>query len=134
MSSHLRPDHAERMLRVAVALDGLSVGDALGEQFFAEGGAALLARRAVPDPYWFYTDDTEMALGIAHVLDRFGSIDQDELARVFAERYQRNPRRGYGATAHEILAAIGAGKRWQAAARSAFFGEGSMGNGAAMRV
>jgi len=134
MSSHLPPNHVERMQRVAIALDGLSVGDALGEQFFAEGGAALLVRRTVPDPYWFYTDDTEMALGIAHVLDRFGSIDQDELAKVFAQRHQRNPLRGYGATAHQILAAISTGKSWQAAARNAFFGEGSMGNGAAMRV
>jgi ADP-ribosylglycohydrolase len=131
---HHPTDAARRMDRVAVCLDGLSVGDALGERFFGPGALALVASRALPRPFWFYTDDTEMALGIAHVLDLCGHIDQDELAAVFAHRYQRNPRRGYGATAHQILMAIGDGKDWRSAARSAFHGEGSMGNGAAMRV
>jgi ADP-ribosylglycohydrolase len=127
-------DASERMARVALALDGLSVGDALGEWFFHPAAAILLQERAVPEPFWFYTDDTEMALAIADVLGRCGHVDQEELAAGFGERYRRNPRRGYGATAHEILAAIGAGKSWRTAAPSAFHGEGSMGNGAAMRV
>src|SRR5262249_45598830 len=42
--------------------------------------------------------------------------------------------RGYGATAHEILAAIHKGTPWRNASYAAFGGEGSMGNGAAMRV
>ena len=112
-------DAAGRMDRVALCLDGLSVGDALGERFFGPGAAALVAARALPAPFWFYTDDSEMALGIAHVLDLCGHIDQDELAAVFAHRYRRNPRRGYGATAHQILMAIGEGKDWRTAARSA---------------
>jgi ADP-ribosylglycohydrolase len=127
-------DAKSRMNRVRLALDGLSVGDALGEQFFHPDGAEMLARRILPESYWFYTDDTEMALGIAEVLESCGQIDQDELARVFARRYRRNPRRGYGATAHEILAGIHAGTPWRSAAGRAFGGEGSMGNGAAMRV
>jgi len=75
-----------------------------------------------------------MALGIVEVLDRRGRIDSDELAEVFATRYRRNPLRGYGGMAHRILSEIGRGEPWQVASSRAFYGQGSMGNGAAMRV
>lgn len=128
-------DHAERMARAHRSLDGLSVGDAFGEHFFRVPNVELLiAERALPFPRWRYTDDTEMALAIVDVLDRHGAIDADDLAACFARRYQANPSRGYGSTAHQILQAIGAGDSWQAAAGRAFDGYGSMGNGAAMRV
>jgi ADP-ribosylglycohydrolase len=123
------------MERVRLALDGLSVGDALGEQFFdPECVELLLPHRETPPAPWPYTDDTEMALGIAEVLDRCGGIDPDELARVFADRYRRDPFRGYGGMAHRILREIGRGVPWRTAASRAFGGEGSMGNGGAMRV
>jgi ADP-ribosylglycohydrolase len=128
-------DHPERMERVRLALEGLSVGDALGERFFDPDCVAfLLPRRKVPPGPWPYTDDTEMALGIVEVLDRCGGIDSDELAQVFAERYRRDPFRGYGGMAHRILTEIGRGESWKVVSRRAFGGEGSMGNGAAMRV
>ncbi len=128
-------DHRARMQRVGLALDGLSVGDALGERFFDPACVELLLpRRETPPPPWPYTDDTEMALGIAEVLDRCSGIDPDELARVFSDRYRRNPYRGYGGMAHRILREIGRGVPWRDAASRAFGGEGSMGNGAAMRV
>jgi ADP-ribosylglycohydrolase len=75
-----------------------------------------------------------MALGIVLVLRRLGRIIHDELAQVFAARYRARPWRGYGATAHEVLQAIGAGTPWSTASSHAFDGVGSMGNGAAMRV
>lgn len=132
----LPPDHRERVRRVRVALDGLSVGDAFGEQFF---GAPFevqraIADRALPEPPWPYTDDTEMALAISTVLDRCGRVDQDALAVEFARRYLRAPGRGYGGTAHAILRAIGAGEPWRRISAAVFEGAGSMGNGAAMRV
>jgi ADP-ribosylglycohydrolase len=123
------------MERVRLALEGLSVGDALGQQFFdLIHVTALLPRREAPPPPWLYTDDTEMALGIAEVLERCGEIDADELAQVFAERYTRDPHRGYGGMAHRILTAIAGGAAWRVVTPQAFGGEGSMGNGAAMRV
>ena len=61
-------------------------------------------------------------------------IDQDALAAAFARRYAADPHRGYGETAHGILQAIGGGMPWREAAGHAFDGQGSMGNGAAMRV
>jgi ADP-ribosylglycohydrolase len=124
------------MARVRLALDGLSVGDAFGECFFhPERIESLLdGRREAPPAPWPYTDDTEMALGIAEVLEARGAIHQDDLAQVFARRFLTNPLRGYGATALKILAKIHRGEPWHKASREAFGGEGSMGNGGAMRV
>jgi ADP-ribosylglycohydrolase len=134
-SPQLPADHAARMERLRLSLDGLSVGDVFGQHFFNVPNVALLiAERAIPFPRWRYTDDTEMALAIAEVLHHHGSIHQDNLARVFHRRYKAAPNRGYGATAHQILLAVGDGLPWSSASHDAFDGEGSMGNGGAMRV
>jgi ADP-ribosylglycohydrolase len=131
----LPADHETRLERALLALEGLSVGDAFGQRFFyAPSVESLIEERAWPQRPWPYTDDTEMALAIVGVLRRSGRVDQDELARVFARRYQANPGRGYGGTAHGILQAIGAGMDWRVAAGAVFDGQGSMGNGSAMRV
>ena len=61
-------------------------------------------------------------------------MGKTRLAQVFARRYRREPRRGYGGTAHQILRAIGDGVHFATAAGQAFSCMGSMGNGAAMRV
>jgi ADP-ribosylglycohydrolase len=128
-------DHEERMERARLSLDGLSVGDAFGERFFFPPNVeSLIERRAVPAPPWRITDDTIMALGIMEVLQGHAKVHQDELARVFARRYRLEPGRGYGATAKEVLAKIQEGVGWRKVAGAAFGGEGSMGNGAAMRV
>ena len=131
----LPSDHSARMERALLSLDGLSVGDAFGQRFFCMHSVeALIAERAFPKPPWPYTDDTEMALAVLEVLARRGKIHPDELARTFACRYRANPLRGYGGTAHGILANLGAGVPWEVAASQVFGGMGSMGNGGAMRV
>src|SRR5687767_11447423 len=90
-------DHAARMERTLLSLDGLSVGDAFGERFFLPPQVALsrVEQRATPQGPWSYTDDTEMALAIVQVLEDHGRIDQDALAKVFGVRYRDNPHRGY---------------------------------------
>ena len=130
----MQPDNAARLTRAGCALEGLSVGDAFGERFFVHPDvvARLIAHRALPAPPWPYTDDTEMALSIVAVLRRHDEIDQDALAQSFAARY--NPARGYGPAMHRLLARIRGGEPWQAVAPSLFEGQGSYGNGAAMRV
>jgi ADP-ribosylglycohydrolase len=75
-----------------------------------------------------------MALSVFEQVRDHGAVDRDRLARMFGVRYAREPRRGYGGTAHSILGAIAAGTHWREAAGAAFEGQGSMGNGAAMRV
>lgn len=125
-----------RVDRALLSLEGLSVGDAFGETFFAPAGAVVkrfMDRRPAPAP-WFWTDDTAMALGIVEVLARRGGIDQDDLAATFARNHSRDPMRGYGAGARIILRQIELGMTWRSATRGAFNGQGSLGNGAAMRV
>lgn len=126
----------ERLSHATRALEGLSVGDAFGETFFGPEAEVLqrLEHRTVRPPPWRYTDDTELALGIVEVLEARGAIDPDLLASVFARRYRANPQRGYGGTAHQILQELGDGVPWSVAAPRVFGGEGSQGNGAAMRA
>lgn len=127
-------DPPTRMKRVRLAIDGLSIGDSLGEQFVHPSRKLFVTHRVLPDGPWPYTDDTEMALAIAETLDDHGSIDQDVLAQRFADRFSRRPNRGYGAGAAKLLAAVSFGEPWRTASRNLFDGEGSMGNGAAMRA
>ncbi len=134
-SSPLPPDHAARLDRARLALDGLSVGDALGETcFLPENWQALIEdpSATAPGP-WPYTDDTTMALAIFEVLDEYGRIDQDALARRFAARFRAAPWRGYGGGAHRLLGQILSGADWRVAAATVFPG-GSFGNGSAMRI
>ncbi|MDG4775194.1 ADP-ribosylglycohydrolase family protein [Solwaraspora sp. WMMD792] len=115
------------------SLDGLSVGDALGAQFLVPGTslAALLDGDPPAGP-WPWTDDTEMACSIVAELRERDGINQDSLAARFAERFE--PYRGYGAGAVVLLRQVRQGVAWRDAAGAAFDGQGSMGNGAAMRV
>jgi ADP-ribosylglycohydrolase len=133
--SALPPDHKVRLERARLALDGLSVGDALGETCFRpENWSAVIEDpRATARGPWPYTDDTAMAVAVFEVLDEFGRIDQDALARRFAARYRAAPWRGYGAGAHRLLAQVVGGTDWRVAAAAVFRG-GSFGNGSAMRI
>ncbi|MFS8101631.1 ADP-ribosylglycohydrolase family protein [Lentzea alba] len=126
--------HARARLDLAYdSLNGLSVGDALGAQFFMVGRSLpdLVAGKPPRGP-WEWTDDTEMACNLVAELRDHGDIDQDRLAATFADRCE--PYRGYGAGAFTILRKIRQGTPWKEAAGSAFDGQGSCGNGAAMRI
>jgi ADP-ribosylglycohydrolase len=128
-------DPQSRLQRALLSFDGLSVGDGFGECFFASETVIerRLAERDPPPPPWFVTDDSIMALSIVRCLKEHGQIEQDPLAASFAREYAKDPRRGYGGTAHGILRAIGEGTPWMTAAGRAFDGQGSCGNGGAMR-
>lgn len=126
--------HARARLDLAYdSLDGLSVGDALGAQFFMAGRSFpdLVAGRPPAGP-WEWTDDTEMACNLVAELRDHGEVGQDRLANIFAHRCE--PYRGYGVGAFVILHQIRDGIPWRQAAAAAFKGQGSCGNGAAMRV
>lgn len=129
--------HQTRLTRALTSLEGLSVGDAFGQSFFSVPVAVIESRFAglhAPPPPWFYTDDTVMAKVIMDCLAKHGKIDRDWLATHFATEYLRDPKRGYGGTAHGILRAIGEGTPWKQAAGRVFDGQGSCGNGGAMRA
>ncbi|MFV2021001.1 ADP-ribosylglycohydrolase family protein [Micromonospora sp. LOL_023] len=118
------------------SLAGLSVGDALGERCVrGRHPAAALAAGQLPAPPWTWTDDTEMACVLVDLLGTgaaAGRIDRDRLAAGFAARH--DPARGYGRGAADLLRLVRDGTPWPVAASTAFDGQGSWGNGAAMRV
>jgi ADP-ribosylglycohydrolase len=133
--ARLAGDHHARMHRALLSLNGLSVGDGFGETFFTSSHIIerRIEQRELPPPPWIVKDDTMMALSIVRCLKRYGHIEHDALAKSFSEEYARDPRRGYGGMAHQILHSIGQGMSWKPVARRAFGGEGSCGNGGAMR-
>ncbi|MDX2563161.1 ADP-ribosylglycohydrolase family protein [Streptomyces sp. TX20-6-3] len=126
----------------AAALDslhGLAFGDAFGDRWFGilrrEGPAALEARTPPPEPLWRWSDDTAQALVLVRELaDGGGVVERDRLARGLAAAYAADTHRGYGASMHDVLRRIGAGEPWREVVAGQFGGQGSWGNGAAMRV
>jgi poly(ADP-ribose) glycohydrolase ARH3 len=119
-------------------LFGLAVGDALGGKFEAQSADSVRARFpssdhliAYPQEEIWYTDDTQMAIGISEALIERGEIVEEVLCRAFVANYL--PSRGYGRGARAVLEAMEEGRNYRQVAEKHFPG-GSYGNGAAMRV
>lgn len=133
------PGPDSRVQRQALAersLQGLAVGDAFGERFFGPSERMLerISRREVPPGPWRWTDDTAQARRVLQCLAQRDRVDGDELARALLEEYRKEPGRGYGAGMHAFMAELQRRVPWRRATRAAFDGNGSYGNGAAMRV
>jgi len=124
--------------RARGALLGLAVGDALGGMFEAQSASAIRTRFpaadrliAYPQEEIWYTDDTQMTIALAEALYANGEIVEADLCRAFAGNYV--PARGYGFGARRVLEAMEEGRDDEVGGRL-FGGQGSFGNGAAMRV
>ena len=131
MTAH--PIDSENTARALASLRGLAVGDALGSQFFVPSNYKALQNGGLPPGVWQWTDDTEMACSVLAVLAAHGRIDQDALALSFAEHHDFD--RGYGPAVNRMLRLIRQeGADWRELAAGLFNGQGSWGNGAAMRV
>jgi ADP-ribosylglycohydrolase len=115
--------HEQRLSAARIAVEGLSVGDAAGRQYTLDS-----------PPPWLYSDDTEMAIAILQVLALHQSINQDALAAAFARRFEADPERGYGAVSYWQLHQLTNGRDWRSVSTEVFRGQGSLGNGAAMRA
>lgn len=129
--------NAAALWRAKQALTGLAIGDAFGETMFGnpETSAWRAEKRLVSERRpWRWTDDTAMALSIVEVLARHATIDTDALAAAFTRRWMEEPDRGYGAGAFTLLTRIAHGAPWRAESQRLFKGQGSFGNGAAMRA
>ena len=127
--------HTERLERARLSLEGLSVADALGSffEFWRFGmNRHYIDKRQLPEGVWNFTDDTNMALSIYSILRQFREIKQDELAQSFAKHFEES--RAYGTGAIRLLQQIQVGGDWRELSNSMFRGEGSFGNGGAMRV
>jgi ADP-ribosylglycohydrolase len=136
MTHLMEADRTARLKRALLSLEGLSLGDALGERFFFQGTRAMpmIIRHELPPRRWDYTDDTCMALSIVAILYGHDAINQDALAQHFARLYVEEPHRAYGPAMRDLLADIHFGAAWHEAAPALFNGKGSFGNGSAMRI
>jgi ADP-ribosylglycohydrolase len=126
---------AARLALATDSLAGLSVGDALGAQYFVPGTAAAdLVRGDLPTPPWPWTDDTEEACCLVAALTGSDelTLDRDRFADLLGRHFDAY--RGYGPGAVIMLRLIREGTPWPIAAAAAFDGQGSAGNGAAMRA
>jgi ADP-ribosylglycohydrolase len=124
-----------RVDRARGALLGTFVGDALGMALEGASPAEVPARLEMLDARLgrgTYTDDTQMAIALAESLLDRGGVDAEALGRAFASAH--DPRRGYGAGTTEVLRLIRSGVHPHEAASMLFGGQGSQGNGAAMRI
>src|SRR5262245_35044097 len=91
-------------------LIGQAVADALRGLFEAQSPDHLRRRFpsvealvAYPTEEIWYTDDTQMAIGVAEALVARGEIVESELCRAFVANYV--PSRGYGRGARAVLEA-----------------------------
>jgi ADP-ribosylglycohydrolase len=119
------------------SLHGLALGDAFGDRWFSvdtDQAAAELSARMPRKAPWHWTDDTAMALTLFQHLLGHGEVRQDELAHEFAAAYTAEPMRKYGPSMHQVLRGVHEGGDWRAITSGMFGGQGSHGNGAAMRV
>jgi len=125
--------------RFVGCLLGLAVGDALGGCFEGQTSGGIVGRyinrqvlfESPPRGPLHYTDDTQMAIGVAEALLQDREFVEATLCKAFVANYQ--PYRGYGRGARAVLGAMEDGKSYKAVAENHFPG-GSYGNGAAMRV
>ncbi len=110
---------------------GLALGDAVGAPFEGSySGVKPVFHRDLPEVL-LYTDDTEMAIGVAESLIATKGLNPDDMALRFVKNYR--PFRGYGPGTAAILDMIRNKVHWKEATRMVFK-QGSFGNGAAMRV
>lgn len=125
--------HLSPLDRALLSLEGLSTGDAFGECFFTLTRAEREAQ-ALPPPPWPVTDDTMMAIDIVETLAIHNRIPEVALAQRFVQSY--DPHRGYGVAMHSLLTQLAQtnGETWRADSRALFDGQGSFGNGSAMRI
>ncbi len=114
---------------------GSALGDAIGELAFRGLGEAGLRSEIVQRDVLVYTDDTAMAIGLAESITQAGGLDQQHLGDTFRANFRREPWRGYAAGPPTIFRLVERrGMSYAEAARSLFGGQGSFGNGAAMRI
>lgn len=132
---------AERGARARGCLLAAACGDGMGAPFEArarsadEGAVAAWLESA---ELLRVTDDTVMMQTLAeHLADtvaRGHEVDQGTLVEDLLRSWRDDPDRGYGAGTRRVLAQVDQGTSWREARSSAFGGQGSHGNGAAMRV
>ncbi len=111
-------------------LIGSAIGDSVGS---LHEGLGVPQQRILPS-VGRWTDDTHMMIGVAESLIENEGFDGKAMAQTFIGNYEREPWRGYASGPPMVFSWIKSGIAWNEAARKLYHGEGSFGNGAAMRV
>lgn len=121
--------------RARGALLGAFTGDALGMPFEGASSNSIPLQLEMVEARLgrgTYTDDTEMMIVLAEHLAQHDRVDAGNLAEAFLARH--DPNRGYGKGTLTVFAYWRQGIPVDVAAARLFGGNGSVGNGAAMRI
>ena len=114
---------------------GSALGDAIGELAFQCREEASLRSEIAQRNVFVYTDDTAMAIGLAESITQVGEVDPQHLGDTFRANFKREPWRGYASGPPTVFSRVEKyGMSYEEAARRLFGGQGSFGNGAAMRI
>jgi len=120
---------------------GSALGDAIGEMAFWRKSEARLRSKIARSDVLVYTDDTAMAIGLAEAIltsksiTQVGRLDEQQLGDTFRANYKHEPWRGYAMGPPTVFRLVEKrGMSYSEAARTLFGGQGSFGNGAAMRI
>jgi len=107
---------------------GTAVGDAMGARYEGLPYGIIFTKTSIGR----YTDDTQMMIGIAESLIENKGFNGKHMAYTFIKNF--DPSRGYGLGPPLVFRWISSGEAWDKASEKLFGGEGSFGNGSAMRV
>jgi poly(ADP-ribose) glycohydrolase ARH3 len=114
---------------------GSALGDAIGEIAFSGMDETGIRSSVERMDRLIYTDDTAMAIGLAESILQVGALNQEHLGETFATNFRMEPWRGYASGPPSVFALVQSqGISYEDAARHLFGGQGSFGNGAAMRI
>lgn len=114
---------------------GTGLGDAIGELAFRRPTREGLTAAVEARDELAYTDDTAMAIGLAESMADREGLEQTHLGETFHAHYRREPWRGYASGPPTVFSKVEEkGLSYPEAARTLYGGEGSFGNGAAMRI
>jgi poly(ADP-ribose) glycohydrolase ARH3 len=114
---------------------GSGLGDAIGELAFRFRDEATLRSMIARERTLRYTDDTAMAIGLAESIVHVGDLDAHHLGGTFRANFGREPWRGYASGPPTVFSLVRTmGVSYTEAAQTLFGGQGSYGNGAAMRI
>jgi poly(ADP-ribose) glycohydrolase ARH3 len=117
------------------SLVGSALGDAIGELAFRFTARTDLGQAVARASQLRYTDDTAMAIGLAESIGQLGRVDSQHLGDTFRTHFGREPWRGYAQGPPTVFSLVERqGISYADAAGRLFGGEGSFGNGAAMRI
>jgi poly(ADP-ribose) glycohydrolase ARH3 len=121
--------------RFVGSMVGSALGDAIGEHAFRTPWKAALRQRLAAAGDLVYTDDTAMAIGLAQSLLARRALDPQHLGDTFRDNYRVEPWRGYASGPPALFRRVEReGITYVQAAKALFGGQGSFGNGAAMRI